>query len=197
LADALAETPGDADAVWRRYVALWQGPETLGKDLGRCQPRPAPGWFCLAARANFGRLAALGRPMLLLLHQEQNTRLVVLTGLGERSAALDLGTRELTVARSEVERYWRGEYLALWRAPAALPETVRLGDGGAAVDWIRATLHLPGAAPGAAFDAALENEVRRVQRDFGGQADGIVGPDTQMLLAARQADGPRLAVLKD
>jgi len=197
LAAALAAAPEDGALVWRRYVALWGDAEPAPRELTRCTPRPAPGWFCVAARANLGRLAALGRPVLLVLRDGELARDALLLGLGDTRAALALGERELRLSRAQLERHWRGEYYALWRAPAGLPDAIRLGESGAAVAWVRAALH-PGepARPGP-FDAALETEVRQLQAESGGTPDGIVGPDTQFLLAARLPDGPHLKRLED
>ena len=122
---------------------------------------------------------------------------MLLLGLGDTHATIELGARELVPTRVELERYWRGEYLALWRAPAGLPDTIRLGESGASVDWVRGALHEGAATAGAPFDAALAAEVVQLQSAFGSQPDGIVGPDTQFLLAARLPDGPRLTLLKD
>ena len=134
--------------------------------------------------------------MLLVLREGERARNALLIGLGDVHAALELGAREVTPTRSEVERYWRGEYYALWRAPATLPETIRAGESGRAVDWVRGALHA-GAAAGQPFDTALEAEVRQLQSEFGSQPDAIVGPDTQFLLSARLPDGPRLVPIVD
>ena len=45
----------------------------------------------------------------------------------------------------------------------------------------------------AVYDAALEARVRRVQSQFGLLPDGIVGPETQLVLSSRDRTGPRLA----
>ncbi len=78
---------------------------------------------------------------------------------------------------------------------AALRDTpLRPGATGAVVEWIAHRLHpayLPTAQAPAVFDAAMQEAVRRFQRDHGLHADGVVGPATLMALAAR-GDVPQL-----
>ena len=44
----------------------------------------------------------------------------------------------------------------------------------------------------AAFDAPMQDAVRRFQSDGGFASDGVIGPQTLMALAARDETGPRL-----
>ena len=100
-------------------------------------------------------------------------------------------------AREDFERAWSGEYWAIWRAPALIDGTLRRGDAGGAVDWVRERLLDTGDATfdemgPAYYDLAMEAGVRRLQAAHGLVPDGIVGPETMLALAARDDDGPRL-----
>jgi len=197
LPEQLASAEAAArDPVWPHYLALWQANEVPAGDGLRCPPRLVPGLYCALGRSNLGRLAALGRPVLLALPIRDRAPIVLLSGLDERRARIDAGPSAITVSRTELDRHWRGEYLALWRAPPGLPERIRVGDAGPAVDWVRAMLGREVVA-GAAFDVELESAVRTLQIEYGGQADGIVGPDTQFLLAAHLPGGPQLAAVAE
>jgi len=99
--------------------------------------------------------------------------------------------------------------IALPEAPVAAGDTTRLdaesfaaalreaplkpGASGAVVDWISRRLqpaYLPATNAPAVFDAALQDAVRRFQRDAGLADDGVVGPATLMALAARDGQAP-------
>lgn len=92
------------------------------------------------------------------------------------------------VAWSEIADLWNGQALMLWRPPAIfagrLP-SVRLGDSGEAVLWLRARLQAAGFAVPAAerrFDQALAETVRDFQRRYGLLPDGVVGQNTLIQL---------------
>jgi len=64
------------------------------------------------------------------------------------------------------------------------------GATGALVDWISRRLrpaYLPASTAPAVFDEAMQDAVRRFQRDAGLSADGVIGPATLMALAAGEA----------
>ncbi|MDR0183303.1 ExeA family protein [Lysobacter arvi] len=64
------------------------------------------------------------------------------------------------------------------------------GANGAVVEWISHRLrpaYLPASDAPAVFDAAMQDAVRRFQRDAGLADDGVVGPATLMALAANPA----------
>ena len=71
------------------------------------------------------------------------------------------------------------------------------GDTGPAVDWIhdrlrdRTGLALPEAGPAVLDDGSVA-AVRRLQTAHGLVADGVIGPETLLALAARDDAGPQL-----
>ncbi|MFE0501878.1 AAA family ATPase [Lysobacter soli] len=74
-------------------------------------------------------------------------------------------------------------------AAALRDAPLKPGASGAVVDWISRRLHpayLATSGAPAVFDAAMQDAVRRFQRDAGLAADGVVGPATLMALAAHE-----------
>jgi general secretion pathway protein A len=201
LADALASIPeGGELGAWTHLLALWQvDPQRVAvRDAARCPAIIYPGLSCLRGGGNLAKLGALDRPVLLALREGERPLLALLLGLDGERVRLDLGTRTVIVARADLEAHWLGEYLALWRMPLALDDSVRRGAIGAPVDWLQRqltafdTLPADGAGP-PVYDAVMESRVRRVQGQFGLLPDGIVGPETQLVLTSRDPGGPRLA----
>lgn len=108
------------------------------------------------------------------------------------------------VAWSEIVDLWNGQAIMLWRPPTIfggrLP-SVRLGDSGEQVLWLRARLQEAGFAvvpTGPRFDQALAEQVRAFQGRYGLLVDGIVGQNTLIQLqnvvasAAESPTEPRL-----
>ena len=85
-----------------------------------------------------------------------------------------------------------------------MPGTLRKGDRGLGVTWLRERLALAEVQEGLEgpelqgdeFDGELERRLRRLQIRLGLIADGIAGPETQMALASYDVVGPRLARLE-
>ena len=201
LAAALAGVPEGAElAAWTHLLALWSvDPQRVAvRDAARCPAIVTRGLSCLRGGGNLAKLDALDRPVLLALRDGERALLGLLLGLDGDRVAIDLGSRTVTVPRADLEAHWLGEYLALWRMPLALDDSIRRGAIGAPAAWLQRqlaafdTLPAPDAGP-PFYDAALEARVRRVQSQFGLLPDGIVGPETQLVLTSRDPGGPRLA----
>jgi len=201
LREALSSVAEGAElGAWTHLLALWKvDPQRVAvRDAARCPAIIYPGVSCLRGGGNLAKLDALDRPVLLALREGERPLLALLTAIDDTRVALDLGTRVVSVPRSELEAHWLGEYLAIWRMPLALEDSIRRGAIGAPVAWLQRqlatfdTLDSVEAGP-PVYDAALEARVRRVQSQFGLLPDGIVGPETQLVLSSRDRTGPRLA----
>jgi general secretion pathway protein A len=126
-------------------------------------------------------------------------RYAALTRLTPSEATLSFGSRVITAPLTEVEPFWDGGFVVLWRPPpGGLP--VRLGARGPGADWLRERM---GRADGAGrpveagrpYDQALWKRVVAFQQARAIEADGVVGQETAILLqgAVRGPDEPRLA----
>ncbi|HPA00832.1 MAG TPA: AAA family ATPase [Chiayiivirga sp.] len=188
------------ELAFTRLLAQWKlrAAEVDVAAAMRCAPTLAPGIFCLRGSGSLSKLDALGRPAVLRLDANGNERWAVLLGVGRERVRLALGGKTLDVARADLERHWLGEYYALWRAPEFLAGvTLRRGDSGPGVEWLRGRLvegkYLQADLDGPAlFDVAIEAGVRALQGDTGLLPDGIVGPETLMAVSGIGRDAPRL-----
>jgi general secretion pathway protein A len=185
--------------AWNRLLSLWtlRADEADLRSASRCPLLVAPGVYCLRGSGSLTKLAALRRPVILRLTDDETEAWSVLLGIGTNKVRLALAGETFDLAREELDRYWLGEYYALWRAPALDAGTLRRGDSGAAVDWLRERLvaagHLRADTVGPAFyDDSIEAGVRRLQSTHGLVPDGIVGPETLFALTAGESNGPRL-----
>jgi general secretion pathway protein A len=191
----LAATKGDALIT---LLGLWRA-DPSGAQLD-CEAPSSGTIDCLASVGTWRKLRQLDLPAALeLARPDGERRYGVLGGLTASEATLRFGDRVVTVPLSEVERFWDGGFIVLWRPPTvALP--VRLGSRGPGADWLRERLaRADGTGPpgerGQPYDDALLRRVVAFQRGHALKSDGVVGRETAVLLQqfARESDTPRLS----
>lgn len=156
-----------------------------GGDL--CQEARAARLTCREARGDLEALRGIDRPA--LLRRKDGTEAALL-GLAADHAVLVSARGRERITLAELTRGWSGEYRLFWRPPEIINTTLRPGDRGAAVDWLRGEMRrLEGDATpvtaGEPYDQALREQVRRFQRSAGLAADGNLGPLTLLPLMAR------------
>jgi general secretion pathway protein A len=198
--DAVVAAADAPLAAWADLLQRWQLPDTVDDAVAAagCAPVLAPGAYCSRGRASLDRLAATGRPVLLRLRADGGEAWALLLGVDGLHARLWLDQAVVDVGRLDLQAHWNGDYAAIWRGAgelAALLATPRpASESGGAEAWLHERL-----AP-RFLDAMVEETipparrieaVKRFQRANGLVADGVVGPETLLVLAAH-LPGPRL-----
>jgi general secretion pathway protein A len=190
LAD-LFRDPGlrtDRDGALGELLALWGAPydPTAGD---ACHQAEAQGLRCLALdRGSLSELRRVNWPAVLQLVDGHGIEHhVLITALGYDAATVLANGKAFKLPLAELAYSWYGDQLLLWRPLIAQPLTPGMRD--ADVLWLRETLaRIRGEEPPAdgspLYDRALENEVRRYQREHMLTVDGIVGARTQVALIA-------------
>jgi len=183
------------DAALHELAQLW------GMSVANAAPCDAlehAGLRCYRGKDGFANVRQLGRPAILKLYDSDGKSFyAVLDGLADASAWLHAGTVSQKVSLVVLARYFRGEFVTLWRVPSGIDGSIAIGDHGPGVDWIAAQLaKLNGteaAADGQPFGHKLQTQVREFQRAQGLFVDGVVGPATLMQLnRVAGVDEPRL-----
>jgi general secretion pathway protein A len=192
--------PGDDTVVFKSLLTRWNASPS-GADfdtLRRCTGKTVGGLRCVAGSGSLARVAALDRPMLLRLRVGGRAASALLLGLDGDQATLDFGDGEPTpLARAELERYWFGDYAVLYQVPLDLPDLLTPGSSGMNVVWLRRLMarfdgNDPPTPNPQLFDADLGTRVKHLQEARGLHADGVVGADTVLALAAYDPVGPHL-----
>jgi general secretion pathway protein A len=204
LATQLGTVDGADLMAWTQLLARWQvsSRDVSVSEAARCQAHIFPGFDCLRGHATLDQLLRFDRPLLLELEHDGRRGLALLRGVAGDAVRLDFAGVGHRLTREELQRLWRGGFAVTWRVPADLPVSLRLGDAGNGVSWVKQQLARldsnaeAGLGP-AFFDSALEERVRKLQAAYGLTADGIVGQETLFALSSLGGDGPRLARTAD
>ena len=121
----------------------------------------------------------------------------LLKGVAENHAVFNFLGDTVSLSKTRLSEIWNGDFIAIWRQPEQVPATLRVGDAGPGVAWVKIQVarmdgaKAPDAGP-AYFDAALEERIRKLQLAYGIHPDGIVGPETLFALSALDDAGPHL-----
>jgi len=110
-----------------------------------------------------------------------------LTALHGKGAEFLVASEQLVVSVDEVALHWMGDYTLLWQVPPGYQGLIKIGDRGPAVQWLQQQLSkLQGKNKwdknDALFDQTMENEIKKFQLSSGLKPDGMIGPQTLILL---------------
>lgn len=193
----------NTDSAFSTLFGLWKVRYTPGATDG-CSQALHQGLQCLMQRGSLAQLRLLNRPAILMLTDDGGvSRQVVLRGLGDDSATLQLGAHLSTVALADLSRYWFGDFVLLWHPVAKDVRDLRSGMHGAPVRQLRHELTLwSGASEGSAsdeYDSSLVQLVEQFQHAHRLTVDGIAGVETQVALDSALAapDTPVLQARAD
>jgi general secretion pathway protein A len=194
LGEYRAET--DPDNAFNKLFALW-GLRYVAGRVDPCTQALQAGLECLTQRGSLAQLKLFNRPAVLnVIDSAGRAHQLVLAGLDDEHAQVDLGGAQREIGIGDLARSWFGDYVILWRPAAGSSQTLALGAHDARVRWLRDSLRrvngLPadGADPAVAerYDASLASMVEEFQRKNRLAVDGIAGVQTQVALDAALND---------
>jgi general secretion pathway protein A len=188
------------DDAFLRLFGLW-GAHYVAGDTDPCSQAAQQGMECLVQRGSFGQLRVYNRPAILMLNDDAGSKhQVVLAGLDDEHARIDIAGRTHEVGIGELSRYWFGDFVMLWRPGTQKVKPLSVGMRGDEVRWLRESLQrLQGVTAGQpvsdVFDTELSHLVMDFQRQHRLAVDGIAGIQTQIVLASAVAapDSPLLS----
>lgn len=185
-------------SLYARWRLDFAGAQTaLGCERGRVE-----GLECLFKTGTWAKLRRYNLPAIIELSAPNgDRRYATVVALGEDTATLDFGGRRYVLPFSEVDRYWEGPFIVLWRAASVSASSIAPGARGKDVEWVRQRLsEMDGAPVGGryrdVFDEDLRSRVMAFQRARSLVADGIVGEETLLHLSAGARD-PRIPRLSE
>jgi general secretion pathway protein A len=190
------------DAAFGQLFSIWGAHYTAGT-ADPCTQASAQGLECYVQKGSLAQLRLYNRPAILMLTDEADAaHQVVLTGLDEEHAHVDIGAEAQQVSIGDLSRYWFGDFILLWRPAVHDPHALSPGMHGAEIRLLRQQLTGLTGKPAATnasdvYDAELSQLVRDFQRTHRLNADGVAGVQTLVVLnsALAKPDSPQLAAL--
>lgn len=187
----------DTDAAFTWLFRRWQLDATNLTGDTACERAAQAGLRCALVTGNWNNLRQYNRPAVIeLLGQDGQRHHVVVSALTDTHATLEFDGRPYALPIVEIDRFWLGKSLLLWKPPVAEP-ALHLGMRGPAVAWLRRALaQADGVEVGAGemivsdvFDSGLEAQVKAFQRAHQLPVDGVAG---QLTLLRLTREGPLL-----
>jgi general secretion pathway protein A len=175
------------EAALGKLFARWKLNYVVNRGRG-CEQATAQGLECLFQKGSWAQLRTLNRPAILTLTDDVGgTHQVLLVGLSDENATIDLGGAARDVPIAAISRYWFGDFLLLWRPPLAVAKALGPGMRGADVRWLRDNLRAAQGLPQVPrssdlYDEELTRLVQDFQRSHRLNADGVAGVQTQIVL---------------
>ena len=167
----LGPTTAERDAALANLFARWSVEYHPRAGEGACDVAPRVGLRCLVRSGTWNLIRRLDVPATLILTTPAGDRhYATVVALGADTVTLDLPEQPVIVSLADVERFWDGAFVALWRAPDLTATELKPGDD-------------------------LKRRVVAFQRANGLQADGVLGEET-LLRLAMTTQGPRPSLSK-
>ena len=197
-------TMADRAGALANLYALWSlDVRTRSGDPG-CELGRAAGLRCLFRTGTWNVLRRLDLPAILeLATPDGRKHHVVLTGLDGERATLRIDELRVTLPTAEIERFWDGAFLTVWRVPIAGPLPLQPGMRGRDIVWLRQQFaaidgRKPAASLGQMYDEELKRRVAAFQQVESLTPDGIAGEETLVRLAAVSpgGNGPSLTKMR-
>ncbi|MGH8217813.1 MAG: AAA family ATPase [Steroidobacteraceae bacterium] len=183
----------DPDSAFGKLFALW-GARYVAGSVDPCTQALQQGLECFVQRGSLAQLRVYNRPAILMLSDDRGSpHQIVLSGLDDERARIELGGGAHAVSIAELSRYWYGDFVLLWRPDMHHAKPLSLGMRGKDVQQLRERLdRLNGtrvSAPGSdVFDAGLAQLVRQFQRTHRLAVDGVAGVQTLVVLNSATAE---------
>lgn len=173
----------------QRLLALWGIQEPIA-DVEICHRAVDRGLACLVGAGSWNKLRGFDLPALLSLRSGKGEAIqALLVGLVGQDATLYVGDEGQRIRLHEVDRYWTGEFLVLWKPPLDGVTAIQPSHSGNSVRWLREIFaRVDGIESDVRDDSPIDHQlatrIKVFQRRRGLQADGIVGPETLIHLGA-------------
>jgi general secretion pathway protein A len=180
----------DRDAAFTKLFAVWGEDYATRRGDAGCDFARRAGLRCLMKTGTWKVLRRLDLPATLMLATPNGDRhYATMTSLQEDVATLDVAGETVTLPLTEIERFWDGAFVALWRAPGLTSSDLRPGMSSRDVAWVRQQLASGSSSERTTlYDDELKERVVAFQRANGLTPDGIVGDETLVRLTAMSTE---------
>ena len=201
LADVLADptVKSDKRAAFTTLYARWGVDYPGGQSGVACETARTDGLECLFRSGTWHKLRRLGLPAVVELMAPPGVKhFAAVTALGSDTATLEFADRAVTLPLTDIEQFWDGSFVVLWKAPSRGLTSIGPTSRGKDVEWLRGRLTALDGQPiptqkSDVYDDALRERVVAFQRSRSLVPDGIAGEETLTHLSAAGPDAPATA----
>jgi general secretion pathway protein A len=181
-------------AAYQSLFKLWQENFNITIADTACKQARSFSLSCLYKQGNLNNLKAHNRPAVLkLINNDGDARHVTIASIQDEYAILYANHTEYKIKLSELDRYWYGQFVLLWKKPKNYLSAITPGGKSQIVHWLKLQFDDEKLSINNFYDKALVSKVKNFQSQEGLVADGIVGPVTIIHLNTRSGiDIPRL-----
>ncbi|MCG6939136.1 MAG: peptidoglycan-binding protein, partial [Gammaproteobacteria bacterium] len=179
----LADASSNPVSAFETLFKAWGIQYNINASIGACQQAEAYALSCLYKLGNLNSLKRHNRPAILTLTNSQGKkRYLTITSIDNDHATVVSNNRTYTIRSGDLDKFWYGKFILLWRKPDHYSSVIKPGDRGSIVNWLNMQLtKINGSQPAViahTYDSRLVKQVRTFQIQQGLTADGIVGPVT-------------------
>lgn len=169
-------------------LGLWETEYSALETIEPCLFAENHGLQCREYKGSWNRLISYDRPVLISLSDDQGASgFAVIIGLGQKQAILELGESRVQVPLAQLDAYWSGDFLLVWRPPPDKFVIIGPDSSSESIRWLRKLL---ATVPGSGIEdnesdlyvPELQTYIQRFQGHRGLIQDGIVGPETLLQL---------------
>ncbi|MGE5242115.1 MAG: AAA family ATPase [Bacteroidota bacterium] len=185
----------DTESAMKALFERWNLDYSALAGATGCERALNAGLHCLYKTGTWNNLRRYDRPAIIELQDTAGNKYhVLVAALKPDTVTLEFGERRYELSAGDVDRYWYGKYLLLWKPPMPEQETLHLGTRGEAVIWLRDALARYRGEPLAPtesdlFDEKLQSRLIEFQRRQRLTPDGVVGAITRAQLQKYLPDG--------
>ena len=201
LEQLLADTSPEAvSQAWSGLFREWGYESTASTHQQACAQARRVQLKCLQRSGSWNAVMKFQRPVLLMLATTDGRRVpVLLRSVTDDMASIEINSTEVQILRSDIQRFWFGDFRLLWQIPPEGHTVLRPGDKGSDVIWLKEQLQIALGLTTAQIGSNVYNQelkilVEKFQLMQGLRADGITGPETIIYLnsATRRPGVPML-----
>lgn len=182
----------DKSTAFNQLLSFWQESNIQPAGEDPCLTVESRGLRCHEATGTWNNIRHYQRPALLQLKTPSGASgYILVTGLAQQAALLEVENEEQEVPLTLLEPYWFGSFLLLWRPPPTGETPISSQSSNDSIQWLKQQLAASGFADS---EQPLTNQVKAFQQAADLEADGIAGPNTLIHLNTRAGNPatPRL-----
>lgn len=190
------EKSGTLQLASAKLFKLWGKDYLSASGTTQCDKATSVGISCMAGSTDIAGLKAINRPALVSFTMPDGEKLYgVITQIQINETINDLtiefGDHQITMVPNALSLRWNGDYLILWNPPKYYSHPLSVGDQGEDVVKLRQLLARSGYGDALNdingngsrfFGSTMRAKVMAFQRAFGLNPDGIIIPETMLIL---------------